>query len=465
MTRSFRFAAATLVLIAATACNELDVGDLNNPSLEELESNPTPAALNAAATGLLVGLRNGIAEPNGYIVLLGIMGREGFNLNTNSDPRYVDEMVTGPLDPGSGAFGANIWPQRYANIRNTNILLNAVDLVNPNLMPEAEQEGIRGFAKTIQALELLRVIVTRDANGAVIDTDRSPTGEPGAIATRAEVYARIVSLLDEGRTHLQAAGTAFSFPVGSGFTGFDTPATFLEVNRALRARVAVYTDDFSGALTALGESFIDPAGALDLGAYHVYTTGSGDATNNILAGTAVLRANPLLLNGAQNRANGQPDLRVTTKIATTANATGSSGGVSISSDRHFVIYPANTTPVPIIRNEELILLRAEANLGLGNLATAVTDINTIRTRAGGLANYAGPVTAAALQTELLYNKRYSLMWEGGHSWIDFRHYGRLTDLPRQVTGGKFFTKMPFPNNECLARDPQPAAGCTAEPGI
>jgi hypothetical protein len=57
------------------------------------------------------------------------------------------------------------------------------------------------------------------------------------------------------------------------------------------------------------------------------------------------------------------------------------------------------------------------------------------------------------------------MWEGGHSWIDFRHYGRLTDLPRQVTGGKFFTKMPFPNNECLAREPQPAAGCTAEPGI
>jgi hypothetical protein len=34
-----------------------------------------------------------------------------------------------------------------------------------------------------------------------------------------------------------------------------------------------------------------------------------------------------------------------------------------------------------------------------------------------------------------------------------------------VTGGVFFNKMPFPRNECLVRDPQPAAGCTPEAGI
>ncbi len=465
MTRTSRIGAALWLALAATACNDLEVGDLNNPSLDELQNNPTPAALNTAATGLLVGLRIGIAEPNGYIVLLAIMGREGFNLNTTSDPRYVSEMVAGPLRPGSGAFGANIWAARYANIRNSNVVLNAVEGVNPNLMTDAQREGIRGFAKTIQAIELLRVIVTRDANGAVIDTDRSPTGEPGAIATRTEVYNRVVALLDEGRTHLQAAGGSFSFALGAGFAGFDTPATFGQVNRAIRARVAVYLNDWAGALTALGQTFIDAAGSLGLGVYHNYTTGSGDATNNILAGTAVLRANPLLVSAAQTRPGGGPDLRVTNKIGSAQSATGASGSVSITSDRQFTIYPENVTPVPIIRNEELILLRAEANIGLGNLATAVTDLNTIRTRAGGLANYSGSVTAAALLTELLYNKRYSLMWEGGHSWIDHRHYNRLTDLPRQVTTGKFFTKMPFPTNECLVRNPQPASGCSDEPGI
>jgi hypothetical protein len=66
--------------------------------------------------------------------------------------------------------------------------------------------------------------------------------------------------------------------------------------------------------------------------------------------------------------------------------------------------------------------------------------------------------------ELLYNKRYSLLWEGGYSWIDLRHYGKLTTLPRGLTDGHFFTKMPFPDNECLARNPAPTDGCGPEVG-
>ena len=118
----------------------------------------------------------------------------------------------------------------------------------------------------------------------------------------------------------------------------------------------------------------------------------------------------------------------------------------------------------IIRNEELILLRAEANLGLTNVTQALVDINFIRTNSGGLPIYAGATTAGAVLDELIYNKRYSLLWEGGFSWFDYRHYNKLTTLPRLVTGGTFFTKMPFPTNECLARTPAPAQGCSPEIG-
>jgi hypothetical protein len=463
MSRTTRIAAAALGVITLAACNSLDVGDLNNPGLEGLQQSPTPAALNVAATGLLVGLRVGIAEPNGWITILGALGREGFNLNTNSDPRYVQELFQGPLDPGSGAFGANFWAARYANIRNAVIVLNATDKVVG--LTDAQKEGLRGFAKTIEALELLRVIVTRDANGAVIDIVADPTGAPGPIAAKAAVYARIGSLLDEASTHLGASGAAFSFALGSGFAGFDTPATFLKVNRGIRARAAVYNNEFATALTALGQSFLNTGAPLTLGAYHVYSTGSGDVTNNILEGTPVVRANPSLITSAQIRTGGAPDKRVTDKIETGAAGTGSAGGASIVSDQHFKIYPTNSTPVPIIRNEELILLRAEANLGAGNLVQALVDINFIRQNSGGLPLYPGPVTASAVLDELLYNKRYSLLWEGGNSWIDYRHYNKLTTLPRQVTGGKFFTKMPFPTNECLARSDQASLpGCSPEVG-
>ena len=77
MTRTSRIAAAALGVITLAACNSLDVGDLNNPGLEGLQQSPTPAALNVAATGLLVGLRVGIAEPNGWITILGALGRGG----------------------------------------------------------------------------------------------------------------------------------------------------------------------------------------------------------------------------------------------------------------------------------------------------------------------------------------------------------------------------------------------------
>jgi hypothetical protein len=137
----------------------------------------------------------------------------------------------------------------------------------------------------------------------------------------------------------------------------------------------------------------------------------------------------------------------------------------ITSDLGFTIYDSLSAPIPIIRNEELILLRAEANIGLGDLSAAIADLDLIRTTSGGLPPYAGPITAEALLDELLYNRRYSLLWEGGHRWIDLRRYGRLSTLPLDLPSHRRFEKMPFTAEECAARSPPPAAGCTPEAGF
>ena len=60
--------------------------------------------------------------------------------------------------------------------------------------------------------------------------------------TNAEAWDHVIALLDQGVTELQG-GAAFPFTLPAGFTGFNTPATFLKFNRALRARVAVYRGD------------------------------------------------------------------------------------------------------------------------------------------------------------------------------------------------------------------------------
>ncbi|MGH7449097.1 MAG: RagB/SusD family nutrient uptake outer membrane protein, partial [Longimicrobiales bacterium] len=104
---------------------------------------------------------------------------------------------------------------------------------------------------------------------------------------------------------------------------------------------------------------------------------------------------------------------------------------------------------PIIRNEELILLRAEANIALGNLPAALNDLNFVRVNSGGLRPLLLPLDATV--TELLRQRRYSLLFEGGHRWIDVRRYNRLGDLPLDRPNHQRNAAFPIPEAECLAR--------------
>src|SRR6185295_18815438 len=116
-----------------------------------------------------------------------------------------------------------------------------------------------------------------------------------------------------------------------------------------------------------------------------------------------------------------------------------------------------SAPIAIIRNEELILLRAEANLGAGNTEAALADINFIRTNSGGLAptTLSAASPKAAILNELLYNRLFSLLWEQGTRWIDARRYNLLNTIDVEVTNGHVPTVMPVPADECSARNLDP----------
>jgi starch-binding outer membrane protein, SusD/RagB family len=458
--RTLKISALTGLLLAV-GCNTLDVPDLNNPGQDELEKNPTRAGVLAATTGMLFGSRAVIAPQNGYVMELGILGRESYNYDP-ADPRFVTELLVGPLDGGSGAFGGNLFAQEYADIRMGNIVLRALTRLPASAMTPEEVEATTGFVQTIQALDFLFVINTRDDLGAPIDVDIDPTAAPAPIATKAEVFAE---------THLAAGGTVFPFPLSNGFIGFDTPAGFTQFNRGLRARVAIYLSDYATALTALQGSFLNTAAPLGLGTYFVYSTIAGDRVNTLFDQSTpdtvpprALLAHPSILTDAQLQVGGARDQRVLDKTEIFRPAY-PAPSQAITDSVKFTIYQTNLDPIPIMRNEELILLRAEANIGLNQLGAAVPDIDLIRTTSGNLPPYSGPVTQQALLTELLYNKRYSLLLEGGYRWLDLRHYGLLNTLPRDLPNHKIFSRMPFPRNDCLARNPTPAQGCALEPGF
>lgn len=457
-----RNAAALLAaLLLLPACSDLSSPNFNAEDLSNLTENPTRANVNAATQGMLITYSGYHAAPNGYLVLLGTLGRNAYNLDI-ADPRFVTGVLASPLSASSPAFGGNFWPQPYSNVQAASRILQAVDALPTDEMTDAEKEGIRGFVKTIKALELLTVVNTRDVNcdgnlGCPVEAPADP-GQLAPAVTKEAVFDEIISLLGEARGHLNSAGGSFPFQLPSGFDGFDTPATFMEANWAIEARVRVYRggefDDpaeFTAALTALSNSFVDTTASMDRGIYHSYGSGSGDTPNSLFqpSSSPNLRAHPSVVGDAETDGSGNPDARVVekTRPVTFRQFQG------VGSDIGFDLYNGLEAPIPIITNEELVLLRAEANIGLGNLAAADDDINFIRTNVAELPEKdVSSMTQSQALDALLYEKRYSLLLEGGHRWIDLRRYGLLDRVPLDDPTHVRNAQFPIPINERLARE-------------
>lgn len=449
-----KFAVLLGLLLTVACAEDLMIPDFNNEELDDLRENPTRAGVISASVGLLASGRDEFDDRNGYVSLLGILGRESYNFD-GSDPRFITEMLGSLLNASSPAFGGNLWGERYANIRSGQIILDAVDALDPAEMSDEESEAVRGFVKTMQAHEFLLLVNTRDVNGVVIDTNRDPTGPPGELVSPDAALSFIDGLLDEAADHLANAGGSFPMPLTTGFRGFDTPASFLTFNRALAARVDAYQGEYGEALQNLSESFVDINAPLDLGVYHVFGTAPGDLNNELFdpGDTPDILAHPSLVADAELMTNGQPDLRVQNKIRSVESQT----QLDITTDVAFSIYNSLDAPIPIIRNEELILLRAEAQAMLGQTGLAADDINFIRQTAGGLPERTD-LDATNILDELLQQRRYSLMFEGGHRWIDARRFNRLEDLPLDLPDHVRNAAFPIPEAECLARNLEAVGG-------
>lgn len=424
----------------------------NPNSPDPIGENPSRGQVSAGANGMLIALRGDVQD---FALDVGILGREVLRID-GSDPRFITELLISELDPGGDAFGGDHWADQYTAIRGGNRLLAAVPTAE--ILSEAEKSAALGFVRTIQAYSFLMILNAHTQDSIPIDIPSELTAPPAPFVSNAAAYDHVVALLDQGRADLLAGGAAFPFNLPAGFSASNTPATFVQFNRSLRARVAAYRLDWNGVHAALLESFlVDPAAPLDRGVYMDYGTGAGDLANPLSQDPAAGEnfAHQQLDTLAQLQADGvTKDLRFVTKTVRRASTTSN----GFSSDLGWIRYPSPNSPIPLIKVEELILLRAEANINLGDLTTALTDINTVRQTSGGLLPALPFADQTAAIDELLYNRLFSLLYEGGHRWIDLRRYGRLAispagDLPISRAGGAevVFLTFPVPRDEVLAR--------------
>ena len=419
-----------LVSSLVISCQK-DYGNLNGPTAENFLTDPTADNLNNLVTGIESGMRNNIGL---YLDDVGTIGRENYRFSP-SEPRYITDLLGADSSvlTNSNFYITNTWASRYRVVKNCNLLLQATP--NAKLVSASDKAGYIGFAETIKAYQLLLCLNQTDTNGIRLDV--ADPNALGPVYPAAQAMDSIAEILDLGKTAL--TGSTISFPLSSGFNGFNDAAGMLQFNRALAARVAVYRSDWTGALGALNESFYGLAVDFYTGVYSVFGTGSGDQVNPAFIPqrqTGEVRvANPSY---AQDILPG--DDRIS-KATLRPNATSQ----GLNSDRDVWVYTSNTAAMAIVRNEELILINAEANIQLNNFPAAITALNVIRAK-HNLPPYSGAQTQSALINEMLYERRYSLFFEG-HRWIDVRRYNLLNTLPLDRPTDNVWGQFPLPVSE------------------
>jgi hypothetical protein len=416
-------------------CTIDDQVNPNAPSLNDVLSSATQTELNNLVNGILADMRSSHSL---WVTSSGTLSRELYLFD--ADPRNTTDLIgtTGSLSNSAFYTGAN-WNARYRVIKNCNILLEALPGA---VVSDTDKEGYSAFAQTIQAHQFMILWSAYFDSGVRWDV-ADPDNFGPLVMDPSEVLDRIRTLLDDGLTDLSTA--TFGMNLQDGFDGFDTPATFGEFNRALAARAALYGGDNVGARTALTASFMDVNGDLTVGPKMIFSNSGGDILNDLYK-TPEQNGNQIVISDAWVSEAQAGDTRVTSKSALRTVPSVKSG---ISAAYETRLYASATSPVDIIRNEELLLIYAEANIGNDNVE-ALAGINAVRS-AAGLTDLAGTVTIDDVLTE----RRYSL-WGEAHRMVDLRRTGNLNDTyvtldTIEVDGTPvtqiIFTKFPVPQVE------------------
>ncbi len=485
-----RFVATALSVViggaALTGCYNFTITDPNGPTLNGLTGNPTLISVDAAMTGAFAETR---ATMPALIWFVGSMGREGINLSGNNQPDY-SEPYYGPLS--SQGDGSGEWSGQYAGIRDADIVIDAAP--HATGMTSAQADLAVGVAQAEKAINFMEIVETRATYGAPVDVDHAANGSPAAFVHEDSVYATILLTLDSSLANLASGSSAgFTFTLPTGYAIAGTPATFRKFVWALVAKTLCFrassaiTDGAAGggnaaaapgyyaaALKAIDSSFYD-ATAIGPGGPAVnfdFSANANDTQNQLsdpITGPTFF-ADTFNITDAQKQTGGALNARVTSKIASIVSVGDTTpqelGGIpQLPGWLKFTIYlsngaPNTSAPIPLIKNTELALLKAEAEIGTGDLAGAEADLNLVRENDGDLPAYSGAVSAPALTTELLYNRRYSLLWEQGARWIDARRFGQLGTIEPGWNPADFKgfpppavpTRMPVPAIECEARD-------------
>ena len=420
-----------------SSCQLDEILNPNAPTIESFANGASQADVQLLAVGLEAIMRSDLEF---HYDTVSILGREYYDL-TGIDPRYTGELLKGPLD-NNGFLTTRAYAAWYKIVQSANVLITAVENSSAGFTDDVIN-GYLGYAKTLKAYALLMVANRQYSNGIRLDV--ADPDNLGPNVSYDEALTGVMSLLNEANANLSSASTSFDFPISDGFAGFDAPATFGRFNRAIAARVALYQGNKTEAISMIAGSFFNINGDLMNGPAHIFGLTGNDISNAQFHVLDQSGAEFMIHDSWIDDADAG-DLRVANKSFLLTSGTTTFD--DLSADYQVAVYKSNVDPVYLIRNEELILIYAEAQIG-SDVNESLAAINRVR-NAAGLGNYLGATDDASMLNEVLKQRRYSLFAEG-HRWIDLRRLGKLnnTYIPLDRVGDNVIDAFPTPFTENL----------------
>lgn len=459
MKRYTTIALAVATAVAAGCKDNAVVNPIDAPTVDALSGALTPTSLRQLVIGALAQDRTTWNDVPSSIEA-GIFARDVYRIDA-SEPRYVTETLGGNPDPGSFAGGRG-FAGYYTALRAENNLLNAIATAGTSQFTSAQLTATTGFVRTMKAYEYWRLIEMRDTVGVPIQSN-SPT-EVTDVRCKEAVLGYIAALLDSANADFAAAGATTTLPaqLPTGFSAFgrdyNKVSNLILFNRAWKGKVdfyrglnrknpqpSLFPTAIAELTTALGAGAgAVPASHFAWGAWYNFVAGGTENQPNLIADSKI-GLNPLVADSVQ-----AGDTRGS-KIVPRATLAGNGLSTSITYTGALATSANQNAPMPILRDEELVLLRAQAYIEASDLVNAALDINSVRTNYG-LAPVVLSTKSQAIDA-VLYEKRFSLFFEGAQRLVDLREYGRLnnTYFRKELPNDPFNAALPLPRGELDSR--------------
>lgn len=441
-TKLFRIIIAFVALFAVNGCSLDSVPDPNYLGTGSIGDNDTAIELNSLVYGQFSLARNGLAT---YLQVTGTLGKELFNFNS-TESRWMTEL-NGLRAIDNSAFYNGATTSFGLPIRQANTLLAAAE--KSTKITAAEKNSYKAIANTFKGLAYLYMLNVQYQNGVRLNVE--DPFKPSKPATYAESLAGIAGFLNEGASQLDAVIATFplnedkfAFGMPTGFISFNTPTKFRQFNRAIALRVAIYQQDWAKAALLLPQTFYSETGSLTDGPAHTFSPSSPDIANTLLNTSSVTivgldQVFDVIESGDRRLA----------KVTTIGGPWSYTSGTNVTAKYKSVVYTSASQSVPIIRNEELILIAAEiaAQQAVPNLTEAKRLVDIVRV-ANGLP-LAAPFATKTIAIDAILKERLYSLWYEGHRWVDMRRYDKFAQiaLPNTTPVMKILVQLERPVQE------------------